>query len=356
MQTPKGWFLTIMRSLRTASDAGLEPVRERMMTMTDTIAGVVGSRWAGHGTNNLRWAMLAALFAVHLGAYPGPVLKAESLRWKFKAGEVVRYTMVQETSQEMKGQGQEAKTSLNQTVDLHWSVKSVSPGGVADMTQTIDRVRTKIQGPGQTFEFDSDSGKAPEGPGAQFLGPILKSLVGAEFSFKMSGRGELSEIKVPQKLLETLRQAGPAASAGGMFSEEGMKNLISQSSLTLPDTSLDQGKSWTQQSKLPVPMIGTMVLDKTYTYMGPEAKDPTLRHITLETKITLQPAADANVAVTIKSQAGKGDFSFDADGGRIVTSRVNDKLQMSLSAMGQDIEQSTNTLTTMTLAKDGTPK
>jgi hypothetical protein len=103
-------------------------------------------------------------------------------------------------------------------------------------------------------------------------------------------------------------------------------------------------------------MIGTMVLDKTYTYTGPDTKVPALRLIALETKIKLQPAADANIAVKIKSQEGKGEFSFDADAGRIVTSRVNDKLQMSLSAMGQDIEQSTNTLTTMTLARDGAPK
>ena len=27
------------------------------------------------------------------------------------------------------------------------------------MTQTIDRVRTKIEGPGQVFEFDSDAAR-----------------------------------------------------------------------------------------------------------------------------------------------------------------------------------------------------
>ena len=345
-----------MRSLRTASDGGMGPVRERMTTMMDAMAGVAGSRWLGRGTNTVRWATLAALFALLLGAYPGPVLKADNLRWKFRPGEVVRYTMVQETSLEERLEGQEAKTSLSQTVDLHWSVKSVLPDGVADMTQTIDRVRTKIQGPGQTFEFDSDSGKPPEGPAAQVLGPMLKSLVGAEFSFRMNGRGELSEIKVPQKLLESLRQAGPAAAASSMFSEEGMKNLISQSNLTLPDSSLEPGKSWTQQSKVPFPMIGTMVLDKTYTYKGPDPKDPALRQITLETKIMLEPAADSNVAVKIKSQEGKGDFSFDVEAGRIVASRVNDKVQMSLSSMGRELERTTNTLSTMTLARGGAPK
>ena len=174
----------------------------------------------------------------------------------------------------MKAMGQEFKTILNQTVDLHWSVKSVASDGVADMSQTIDRVRTKVEGPGNSFEFDSQSGKAPEGPIASLLTPMLKALVGAEFTFKMNGRGELSDIKVPQKLLDSLRQAGPAATAGGMFSEEGMKNLISQSSLTLPEGPFEKGKSWTQQAKVPVPMIGTMVMDKTYTFEGPAPKEP----------------------------------------------------------------------------------
>ena len=98
-----------MRSLRTASDAGMGPVRERMMTMTDTMAGVAGSRWAVRRASTLRWAMLAALFAVLLGAYPGPVLRAETLRWKFKPGEVVRYTMVQETSLERRAKGRKPR-------------------------------------------------------------------------------------------------------------------------------------------------------------------------------------------------------------------------------------------------------
>jgi hypothetical protein len=324
--------------------------------MADTIAGELRPRWWAGFLAARSWAMLAVVSTTLLGSGPGPALGAETLRWKFKAGETLRYTMVQQTSQGMKAQGQEFKTSLNQMVDLHWNVKSVASDGVADMTQTIDRVRTKIEGPGNTFEFDSDAEKAPEGQIASLLVPLLKSLVHAEFSFKMNGRGELSEIKVPQKLLDSLRQAGPAAAAGGMFSEEGMKNLISQSSLSLPEGSLDKGKNWTQQSKVPVPPIGTMIMDKTYTFQGPEAKDPGLMQITLDTKVTLEPAADANVAVKIKSQEGKGEFSFDPRAGRVVSSRVNDKLQMSLSIMGRDLDQTTETITTMILAKAGTSK
>ena len=68
--------------------------------------------------------------------------------------------------------------------------------------------------------------------------------------------------------------------------------------------------------------------------------------------MTLEPAADSNIAVKITSQKGTGEFLFDSQAGRVVSSRVNDKLQMSLSVMGQELQQTTDTVTTMTLGKD----
>jgi hypothetical protein len=301
------------------------------------------------GASAIRRGLLRATLAVLVCAAARPSFGADSLRWKFTPGETVKYTMVQETSQGMKAMGQEFKTELNQTVDLHWSVKTVSSEGVAELTQVIDRVRTKVEGPGTAFEFDSQAEKAPEGPIASVLTPLLKALVGAEFSFKMNARGELSDVKVPQKLIESLKNAGPAA-GGGMFSEEGLKNLISQSSLSLPAEPLEPGKSWDQKSKLPMPMIGTMIMDKTYTFKGPSGGDG-LYQILLDTKVNLEPAADSNVAVKITAQEGKGEFSFDPGAGRVVKSRIDDRMEMSLSIQGQNLEQVTKTKTTMELKK-----
>jgi hypothetical protein len=281
---------------------------------------------------------------------------AETLRWKFKPGETLRYTMVQEMSQGMKAMGQEIKSSVKQTIDLHWSVKSIGGDGLAELSQTIDRIRTKVESPGNSFDYDSQTGKEPEAQNASPLVPLLKAQVGAEFGFKMNSRGELSDIKVPQKLLESLRQAGPLANSGGMFSEEGLKNMISQSSLMLPEQSLEKGKSWTHQGKVPVPMLGTMVIDKIYTFDGPSPIEAGLDQVLLQTKVSLEPAADSNIAVKITSQNGSGEFTFDPQAGRVVSSRVNDQLRMSLSVMGQEMEQSTDTRTTMTLAKDGESK
>src|SRR5271166_834574 len=121
---------------------------------------------------NLRWPVcpgailirivLSALAATLGVAAAQPTHGAETMRWKFTPGETLRYTMVQETTQGMKAMGQEFKTSLNQTVDLHWSVKNVASDGVAELSQTIDRVRTKVEGPGNSFEFDSQGGSGGE--------------------------------------------------------------------------------------------------------------------------------------------------------------------------------------------------
>jgi hypothetical protein len=320
------------------------------------LGGLIGRRWST-AEEAITQRFLLALLAIPLcTATANTAAGAEPLSWKFKSGETLRYTMVQETSQGMKAMGQEFKTNMNQTVNLHWTVKNVAGDGSAELSQTIDRVRTKVDAPGNTFEYDSESGKAPEGQIATLLTPLLKSLVGAEFTFKMNGRGELRDIKVPQKLIDSLRQAGPAAAAGGMFSEDGLKNLISQSSLALPGEAVEKGKTWKQQSRVPLPMIGTMVMDKTYTYQGPDSKSPGLLQISLDTKVSLEPAADSNVAVKISSQKGEGEFSFDSQAGRIVSSRVNDKLQMSLSIMGQELQQTTDTVTTMKLGTDGATK
>ena len=321
-----------------------------------SLAAKPGLGWFTGGISRCTRISLAVL-VVSLGLGAGrSVSAADTLRWKFNPGETLRYTMVQETAQGLKAMGQEFKTNLKQTVDLHWSIKSVSSEGVAEMTQTIDRVRMKVDGPGGGFEYDSETGKAPEGPVANLLAPLLKALVGAEFTLKMNSRGELSDIKVPSKLVESLQKAGPAAAGGGMFSEDGLKNLISQSSLALPETPIEIGKTWTNTSRLPVPMLGTMVMDKTYTYDGVDAKEAALVKIGLNTKVALEPAADSNVAVKITSHSGKGDFAFDPQAGRMVTSRVNDKMQMSLSVMGQDLEQSSDSITTMTLARGGASK
>jgi hypothetical protein len=299
--------------------------------------------------NRIRIGAIGAVLGLAGIAGAGAEARAEVLRWKFKAGEKIAYTMDQKTVSTMKIMGREVKTTLSQTINMHWDVKSLTDDGGARIFQTIDRFRTRIESPSVPFEFDTNDKKDPEGPVAATMVPLLRSMVGAEFSMKMAANGEMTDVKVPEGLLNTIKNAGPAG--GKMFSEEGLKTMLSQSSLSFPNDSLEKGKGWTRQSKIPTPPVGTMVLEKKYTYQGPDPKNPALVSIDLATKVTLDPLADASVSIKITSQDGEGSFLFNSKTGRMVNSTVKDTMVMTISTMGQTLDQITETDTTMKLDK-----
>ncbi len=295
------------------------------------------------------WRVLAIASAVALtlGSGPAPARAAEPvLRWKFTEGETLHYQMVQKTVTQVKGPNRDIKTTVTQTIDTTWSVLSVEKGsGTGSLTQTIDQVRTRIENPFGNFEYDSKSDKAPEGPLAAAIVPTLKALVGAKFRYKMSPQGELGDIQVPDGLLKALKEAGGDASNVGMFSEDGLKNMIHESSLVLPDDAR-KDKPWTRQTKIPSPPIGTMLLDKTYTYTGPEQDGD---KITLDVKVALEPDPKSNLDIKVVKQEGKGTFYFDSKAGRVSSSNVTEKIDMLIKVMNAEINQSTDMSTTMKL-------
>ena len=59
---------------------------------------------------------------------------------------------------ELQGDGQREEAEARQSVTYTWSIKGVSPDGVADITQRIERVTMKIEAPPyMPFEFDSNT-------------------------------------------------------------------------------------------------------------------------------------------------------------------------------------------------------
>ena len=96
--------------------------------------------------------------------------------------------------------------------------------------------------------------------------------------------------------------------------------------------------------------FATMVVDKSFTYQGPDSKSPNLMLIGMDAKVTLEPAEGANVKASIRKQEGRGNMSFDSTSGHLTSARLSQKIDMIISVMGQNLEQSTDTTTTMTLA------
>ncbi len=274
----------------------------------------------------------------------------EVLRWKLNTGDVLRYKTEQQTRMSVKAQGREHKQRRDQTVYYNWKVTSVSGEGVALIRQKIDRLSMHVEAP-PFMPFDWDSNNPP----AEIPEPFeqeaqqLKATVGAEFTFQIKPSGQIENVKIPDQTLKALRDAlPPDAASQGQFSEQMLKDLVTQSSPPpFPEEAIQPGKSWAgKPSKLATPQW-TLVTEKAFSYQGLDPKSPKLALIAMQARVALEPAE--NSKLKIRSQEGKGSLTFDVEAGRVVSSRSSQKLEMAISDMGQTAEQTTDTTSTMTL-------
>ena len=293
---------------------------------------------------------LALIAIVLFTLISGPAAQAQTtLTWKFKGGEKLNYTSDTDMKQSMSVMGMDIKTTMTQGLELSWTVKAVQ-SGKADMTQKIERFRQKMEMPfGQGFEFDSKDGKKPEGAIGQAVGPLFEAMVGAEFSFKMDPQGETTDVKVSEKLIEAMKANPGLAQMGGMFSEEGLKNMMQQSAISFPKEAISKGKSWNKVVEVKMP-FGVMKLDTTYTYQGPETRNNSkLEKIDTKSAVSIEPAAGANVELKIKSADVKGTVYFDNQAGRIVEFVQTQKMVMEIATMGQKFDSTQDQTTTLKL-------
>jgi hypothetical protein len=327
------------------------PLRERSNRMVKIVIGVTGARSPRRGEAPAsRAAVLAAIAWLLVGMMTDSA-RAEALRWKFKAGEVLHFSIEQKIAVNAKGMDQERKSSRLQTLDISWTVNSVGAGGEAEITLRYDRVRMRNEMPPlMPFEFDSQDSKASVQPGFEAETQQLKAIVGAEVGFKIRPTGEIEDVKLPEATVKRLRDAAPKGTDEGEVSEKSLKEMLLQSSPpSFPDGEIEPGKTWSSKpARMPLG-FATMVVEKTFTYQGPDPKAPKLLLVGMEVKATLEPVEGASVTATIRKQEGRGSMSFDAASGHMANARFAQKIDMAITVMGQTMEQITDTTTSMTL-------
>src|SRR5262245_57561360 len=114
--------------------------------MRDTLIGKPPARPRRYGAGFWSWSMIAALANLAAGACVRDVRAQELLRWKLKAGDVLRYTTQQKLEMKVKGSTvRERKQTRSQTIYSSWNVKEVANDGVADIMLRIDRLTMRVE-------------------------------------------------------------------------------------------------------------------------------------------------------------------------------------------------------------------
>jgi len=281
------------------------------------------------------------------------------LRWKFRKDKPYHYVLTQGMEMSMKLPNNNINTKMSQVSEMTWKVNAVKPDGSAELTQILDRMQIKVEGPTGKFEVDSNqkADAAQAGPLGAMLNKMMEGLVGTPIDLVMSARGEVISVKVPDKVMEAMKTAGPQGQAfAGAFSEKGMKQLIEQSSMLLPEKAVSPGTTWVQKRTLETAGLGNMEVDTTYTDKGEAPGTPDLR--TIDGTVTMQfhQPENAQVSVRVTSQDNAAKFFFNTSSGHLSRSEMKQKMQMEISTQGQSFIQDLTQTVSMTLSGESAAK
>jgi hypothetical protein len=291
---------------------------------------------------------LTAALAMLCCASSAAALRADTLlRWKFQQGQRLHVTVVQATKLVTTAGPKPREMKADTTMEMDLAVDSVADDGTAQMTQSITRVKMRMETLGAApIEFDTASDQQPTGAARYFA--AAARLVGLEYRVTMTARGEITSVMLSEEGQKLLDEALAGASLPALFSSEGLTQTLKQSATTLPEEPVNPGDTWETSSSSKL-AIGAVKQQTTYTFAGSREHDGRmLDAIDLESKLQLTPPKDAEHPAEIKEQQHTGTLWFDAEAGRFVESKVSQKLVTESPYRGAQVRVSADTTLTTT--------
>jgi len=263
-----------------------------------------------------------------LGFLVGEVFGQGVLRWQFTPGETLAYAITQRTTNSAGPGSTGLTTSL--VVNLHYKVEAVDSRGTATLTQTIDRVRVRLESAqGGGSEYDTASAAEPQGV-AKWMAPMMQVVVGKPVTLKMSPQGRPSDLKMPKDLLEKIRKAVGGDQLGQFFSAEGIGQVLGPA--VLPEQPLQPGHRWPHTATLANPVLGNQTVESVFIYDGMESRGGRpLDRITSSVRTSFTPAAEQALVVEVRQEQARGTIYFDRAAGRLAESHFQSTMKLQVT-------------------------
>lgn len=273
----------------------------------------------------------------------------DTLSWRFQPGETLKYTVQQTMNTHMEDGANAADTTMKQAMDMSWKVTDVTSDGNAKIDQQIDRVRLSMEGGvfGTGAEFDSADSGAPSNPIVKAMSDVFRQIIGQPFEVTMNTTGKVVEVEVPPALLKSLTASG--AGVSNVLSEDALKQMMSQSSVTLPEGAVSRNQTWETAQRVELP-FGAMKVDSRMTYLGPDPETG-LAKIAMQPSVSVEPKKDSPLQLKLTNTSGNGTILFDRQNGRIVRSELSLQLEMEITQFGRSMTQNVQQQTVMQLTQ-----
>jgi len=165
---------------------------------------------------------------------------------------------------------------------------------------------------------------------AAMMAPTLEAMVSGDFTFTMSPRGEVSNIKLSDDLLAAIKN-GPGGENGAV---EQFKSMASQIAFDLPEDPPQIGQSWTKKFTVNNPAGGVQTVETTYTYDGTRDADGTI-YAVIKPSMELEMANNPMMEMKVKEQKTDGEVLFDLQAGQLHSTSINQSITLDMIAAGQ---------------------
>ena len=299
-------------------------------------------------TSRTRAGQIAAIVIAFVAC--GDLDAAETFRWKLTPGDRFDATMTQRTTLTMTVGERTVEIPQSLTLNMKWRITSVDDQGLITMTQTIDRARMTMTAAGENIKFDSNDDKEHEGV-AREIAKVLKPMVGAAFTQRMTSRGEVKDMVIPKSVVNAL---GTNPFLKEFFAGEGFKDMMVKASPVLPEQAIGKGFSWKSDSATKTP-AGTMKIHSTYTYQGEGKLDGRpvgefAATVNLEFDDTEN---DLGAKIEISKQQNTGTIFFDAVAGHIARVTMDQAFTIKVTVGDDVVDQDLKTSLTMTVKRIG---
>jgi hypothetical protein len=263
-----------------------------------------------------------------------PSASAVTLEWKFAAGDEENYRLTQ-SAKVSSGEGDALKqfAAIEQELDIKWKVLEVDEQGTATITVQIAAMSMLASGPdGQEVRFDSESTDEPQGYAA-ILRPLGKRLSESEVQMKMSSRGEVTDVKLPDELSEAVKSVPGGkkfAEDGGVTSFESLARLGAP--IMFPVEEMTAEASWKEAREIELPVLGKVASEFVYTIEEPIAED----RVSIDQVLKLDASkAEGDLRLKLVNQESAGTIDFNVAEGRPELSNLSYRAEFEQKSQGQ---------------------
>lgn len=271
-----------------------------------------------------------ALFMVSQFCLEGsPVMGQKLLRWNLQRNETIQVLLSQKMMTAASIQGTELRSTVDMLMAMKWHVLAVDAHGTAQMSQSIDRMKMTMESPGfETVAYDSATATHATGP-TQSIAASIEPLLGVKFIQTMNDRGEIVDLRLSKEAAEALDKVPSGAQLKEMFSQEGLKSLVTQAAAVLPEKPIRPGDTWRGQSETKSP-AGNLKMNMRYRYFGTELRQGRpVEKIGVALQLSFVDGANPlGLSVQIKDQDNSGTLYFDSVLGQFVETSLHQNMTL----------------------------